>query len=88
MALLDDFKDLEKEGDKTKDVTTNAGENNSTPPANNENQGNNEHIRGFIPSLNNKGADGKQIHQRYSQAFYDKVNGTKEPDKGSEPEQK
>lgn len=88
MALLDDFKDLEKEGDKPKDVTTSAGENNSTNPANNENQGNNEHIRGFIPSLNNKGADGKQIHQRYSQAFYDKVNGTKEPDKGSEPEQK
>lgn len=88
MALLDDFKDLEKEGDKPKDVTTSAGENNSTPPANNENQSNNENVRGFIPSLNNKGADGKQIHQRYSQAFYDKINGEKEPDKSSKPEQK
>lgn len=88
MALLDDFKDLEKEGDKPKDVTTSAGENNSTNPANNENQSNNENVRGFIPSLNNKGADGKQIHQRYSQAFYDKINGEKEPDKSSKPEQK
>lgn len=84
MALLDDFKDLEKE--TPKDKAPNAD--NPADSSNSNNKQDAEHMRGYIPTLNNKGTDGNQIHRRYSQDFYNRLNGKTEPKNKETPESK
>ena len=76
MPYLDDFKDLENK----QDDPAGGDERKNEPEAG-------AMSSGFMPMYSNKAADGTVKRHRYSDAFYEKVNGGKDDGKqGADPQ--